>query len=146
MLALEDSSEARQKRALKARSSVAGEDPHDRMSTAARALARDDADRQPLSSDGVSEQPWGIAAAGRVASVPFALGRGDDTVSSFVPMLFFENDVVFLRGTEGGVYFLNEPETPIKFSGLSRLRFVDLPADAQNSSQTDSLDFGFQLR
>lgn len=61
-------------------------------------------------------------------------------------MLFFENDFFFLRGTEGGFHLFTSPDGAFQFSGLSRLRFVDIPTDAQKSSQYDSVDFGFQLR
>lgn len=99
-----------------------------------------------FSSHDGSGQSWGIAAAERVASMPFATERETDTVNSFVPLLFFENDLVFLRGTEGGIYLFNDAEIPIQISGLTRLRFVDIPTKAQDASQADPIDYGLQLR
>lgn len=99
-----------------------------------------------LASQEQSGQSWGIAAVERIATIPFAVGGQNDTDDSFVPMLFFENDFVFLRGMEGGVHLLDFPNKKIQISGISRLRFVDIPTDAQQSSDLDPIDFGFQLR
>ena len=94
---------------------------------------------------GADGQVWGIAAAGRLASVPFAVG-GDSATASLVPMLFYENDYFFLRGSEGGAHLFNASTVPVEVSALSRLRFVDLPADRRNALDEDSIDFGLQLR
>ncbi len=48
------------------------------------------------------EENWGIAAMYRTASIPFDTQGGDQTVSTFVPMMFFDNEYVFIRGIEGG--------------------------------------------
>jgi len=62
------------------------------------------------SSNGSSEKPslrksqeqnWGLAAGLRVARIPFDIE--EDTVTNFIPQLFFENDLIFLRGLEGGI-------------------------------------------
>lgn len=108
-------------------------------------VSTENSGRKSTSGD-FPDQSWGIAAAGRIASSPFALGGGNGTSESFVPMFFFENEYFFLRGTEGGVHLFTSPGGVFQFSGLSRLRFIDIPTDAQKSSQYDSLDFGFQLR
>ena len=50
------------------------------------------------------EQEWGIAAMFRTASIPYDTSGGDQSVNSFVPMLFFKNDYVFIDGTEMGAY------------------------------------------
>lgn len=55
----------------------------------------------------IEEQEWGIAAMFRTASIPYDTSGGDQTVSSFVPMLFFKNDYVFIDGTEMGATYLN---------------------------------------
>lgn len=109
------------------------------------ALSTDDSGGTRASGD-FPHQSWGVAAMGRMASIPFALGGGKGMSNSFVPMFFFENDYFFLRGTEGGVHLFTSSDGIFQLSGLSRLRFVDIPTDAQKSSQYDTVDFGFQLR
>ncbi len=42
------------------------------------------------------EQNWGIAAGLRVARIPF--DTEDKTVTNFIPQLFYEDDLFFLRG------------------------------------------------
>lgn len=37
----------------------------------------------------------------RVASIPFDTSGGDQSVSTFVPMMFYNDDNLFIRGTEG---------------------------------------------
>ncbi|WP_367988826.1 MipA/OmpV family protein [Vibrio sp. NTOU-M3] len=94
----------------------------------------------------VQEQEWGIAAVARVASIPFATGDGDQSVSTFVPMMFFENEHVFIDGLEGGAYLYSTEDKQFELSALTRLRFVDIPASSQNANQGDSADFGGRLR
>ena len=97
-------------------------------------------------SSAMSEQEWGIAAMYRVASIPFDTGDGDQTVATFVPMMFFNNEYVFIDGTEGGVHLYDSEDEKWQLNGLTRLRFVDIPAYEQNVNEGDSADFGFQLR
>jgi len=84
---------------------------------------------------------WGAAAAVRTASIPYA--SANDSVSSFVPMLFYEGERWFWRGIGGGVHLWEEDNWEI--NALGRLRFVDLPAEYQNTLQGDDVDFGLQL-
>ena len=92
----------------------------------------------------VSEQDWGIAAIYRTASIPFKTESGDQTVSTFVPMMFFDNEHVFIDGLEGGAYLYRGDN--IEFNALMRMRFVDIPASEQNAHQGDAFDIGAQLR
>ena len=48
-----------------------------------------------------SEQDWGIAVGLRVARIPF--DTKDNTVMNFIPQLYYEDDLFFLRGLEGGI-------------------------------------------
>ncbi|NVD06884.1 MipA/OmpV family protein [Vibrio sp. JPW-9-11-11] len=91
----------------------------------------------------IAEQKWGIAAVSRTASIPFITDSSDQTVSTFVPMMFFENEHVFIDGTQGGAYLYQKDR--FQLNALMRLRFVDIPASAQNSYQGDAVDFGAQL-
>ena len=64
-------------------------------------LLADTADDTHVSKKVYSEQNWGIGVALRSGSIPY--GTEDDVVSSFVPMLFFENEYLFLHGLESGL-------------------------------------------
>lgn len=92
------------------------------------------------------EQEWGLAAMMRSASVPFANQNGDQTVNTFVPMMYFNNDYVFIDGLEGGLYLTDWADETYQFNALTRMRFVDIPASIQNTTQGDTADFGVQFR
>lgn len=93
----------------------------------------------------IEEQEWGIAAMYRTASIPYDTSGGDQTVSSFVPMLFFKNDYVFIDGTEMGAYLLESEDEKWQLNAISRMRFIDIPASEQNAIEGDTADFGAQL-
>ncbi|ASI96588.1 MipA/OmpV family protein [Vibrio rotiferianus] len=93
-----------------------------------------------------SEQEWGIAAMYRTAAIPFYTANDDSTVSTFVPMMFFKNEHVYIRGLEGGVYLYDEEDSPWQVSGITRLRFLDIPKSVQNAFEGDRVDFGAQLQ
>ncbi|MEZ8104021.1 MipA/OmpV family protein [Vibrio cortegadensis] len=95
---------------------------------------------------GTEEQEWGIAAMYRTTSIPFDTAGGDQTVSTFVPMMFFENEYVFVDGIEGGVFLYNSEESDWRVSALTRMRFIDIPQSAQNANEGDTADFGVQLQ
>ncbi|MGF1910920.1 MipA/OmpV family protein [Vibrio kasasachensis] len=92
------------------------------------------------------EQEWGIAAMYRLASVPFDTAVGDQSVATFVPSMYFNNDYVFIDGLEGGVHVANWQENAFELNVLTRMRFVDIPASIQNADQGDTADFGLQIR
>lgn len=92
----------------------------------------------------VEEQNWGLGVVYRTASIPFDTGDGDQTVSTVVPMMFFENEHLFIDGMEAGAYLYDIDK--LELNALMRLRFVDIPASAQNAIGGDSVDFGGQLR
>ncbi len=52
-----------------------------------------------LAEESAQEADWGIAAVWRTANIPFDTKGSDATVSTFIPMMFFKNDYVFLDGT-----------------------------------------------
>lgn len=91
-----------------------------------------------------SEQDWGIAIGMRYAEIPYATGNGDRTVTDIIPLLFFDNDLFYIRGLEGGLKIINEEQW--KFNAMLRYRFFDIPADYQNSVRADTWDGGIQLR
>lgn len=89
-----------------------------------------------------SEQDWGIGAVYRSATIPYL--TEDNVVGNFVPMLFFENDYIFMHGLESGIKFY-ESDT-WRLSAITRMHFVDIPEQYQNIVQADTNDVGFQLR
>lgn len=94
----------------------------------------------------MGEQDWGIAAVYRMASIPFDTQSGDQTVSTFVPLMYFNNEHFFVDGLEGGAYLYASDDEKYQLNALMRLRFVDIPASEQNALQGDTFDFGAQLR
>lgn len=91
-----------------------------------------------------SEQDWGIAIGMRYAEIPFATASGDRSVTDVVPLMFYDNKLVFIHGLEGGVKLINTDQ--VKLNGLLRYRWFDIPADVQNQVRGDSWDSGIQLR
>ena len=54
------------------------------------------------------EKDWGIAGVVRTSIIPYV--SDTETVSTFIPMMFFENEYVFIHGMEGGVYLYQESD------------------------------------
>ena len=92
------------------------------------------------------EQDWGIAAAVRVASIPYDTQRvvEDTAVSTFVPMMFYRGDRVFINGTEGGLNLYRYDDWEV--NALLRMHFIDIPSSFQNQTGGDTGDVGLQLR
>ncbi|MEZ8028886.1 MltA-interacting MipA family protein [Enterovibrio norvegicus] len=86
---------------------------------------------------------WGIAATMRSAGIPYK-GTGSDYVSSFVPMMFYQDEAFFINGTEGGIRLWEKEEW--RLNAILRMRFIDLPRDVQNDIGGDTGDYGFQLK
>ncbi len=89
-----------------------------------------------------SEQSWGIGVAVRTATIPYP--TEDDVVSTFVPMLFFENEYIFLHGLESGLKLYESDDW--RFSAITRVRYIDIPEEYQNTLQVDGNDIGLQAR
>lgn len=92
------------------------------------------------------EQTWGLAAVVRNASIPYATEDvvEDSTVSTFVPMMFYQGDRFFLNGIEGGVNLYRMDEWEL--NGLVRMHFIDIPSSFQNQIGGDTGDIGFQFK
>ncbi len=88
------------------------------------------------------EQKWGIGVGVRVASIPF---KGEDSsVHDFIPLLYFEDEHLFLDGLEGGVKLLSREDWQLRL--LARWRFFDVPDDDYDAQiDTDVLDWGLQV-
>ncbi|WEM43987.1 MipA/OmpV family protein [Photobacterium sp. DA100] len=92
------------------------------------------------------EQKWGIAAVMRSASIPYATESvvEDSTVSSFVPMMFYQGNRLFINGTEGGLNLYREQDWEV--NALIRMHFIDIPSSFQNEIGGDTADFGLQYK
>lgn len=88
------------------------------------------------------EKTWGVGVLTRYAQIPFA--TEDDTVTSLVPMMFYQGEVFFIRGTEGGAHVYQQDDWQI--NAIARMRFFDIPAQFQNQVQGDAVDLGIQWR
>ncbi len=85
---------------------------------------------------------WGIAAVVRTAQIPFA--TQNESVSSFVPMMFYEGEHVFVRGLDAGLHAWEDEDSELNL--VTKLRFVDIPSEFQNQIQGDTADVGLQWR
>lgn len=101
-----------------------------------------DADNNETEISAYSEQNWGFGFAYRSGSIPYV--TEDSVVSSLVPMLFFENEYIFLHGLESGIKLYESEDWRV--SAITRMHFVDIPEEYQNIAQADTNDVGFQLR
>ena len=88
------------------------------------------------------EQEWGIGVTVRQASIP--LDTEGDSVSSFVPMMFYKNDYFYIKGLEAGAYLFEQDRHRI--NAITRMRFFDIPFEYQNEVQGDTFDLGGQYQ
>jgi len=85
---------------------------------------------------------WGIAIGARTASIPYVAAE-EDTVSDFVPKMYFEGDYLFLRGEYGGLRFFERQD--YSFSVLGRYRYFDIPKQYQREFHGTNIDMGLQF-
>lgn len=84
--------------------------------------------------------PWGIAMGFRIARIPYP--TAEKHVADVIPLLFYDNKYVFLRGHTGGIKLYDKDEW--QFSLIGRYRFFDIPAEYQNEIRGNGLDMGLQ--
>jgi MipA family protein len=89
------------------------------------------------------EEQWAVGMVARVASIPFATNE-EKTVSTLVPLIFYEGERWYMRGIEGGYRFYSTGDWD--FSAMGRMRFFDIPQQYQNLVQGDNVDWGFQAK
>lgn len=89
-----------------------------------------------------SPRRWGLAFGLRYSDIPFE--ADDQTVTDIVPLLFYEGDLVFLNGLEGGVTVVQGQRW--RLNALTRYRFFDLPRSPEEATREDAWDIGLQLR
>ncbi|PSW14839.1 MltA-interacting MipA family protein [Photobacterium sanctipauli] len=103
-----------------------------------------------------SEQQWGIAAVFRGASIPYSSAYleginsdpdrdvSDSSVYTFVPMMFYQGERLFINGTEGGLNLYREDNWEVNL--FTRLHFIDIPSSVQNDIGGDTADMGLQYK
>jgi len=91
------------------------------------------------------DQTWGAGIVGRIDSIPYydPLVQ-DSTVSNVVPLFYYENDYIYLRGTTYGLKLYGQESWQLSL--LSRIRLLSIPEEYQNKVQGDSLDYGARFR
>lgn len=90
------------------------------------------------------EQDWGLALGMRYAEIPYINVNGDRSVADIVPLMFFNNEYVYINGLEGGLKIINTDQW--KLNAILRYRFFDVPAAYQNQIRGDAWDGGLQVR
>jgi len=90
----------------------------------------------------VPEKNWGIAAGIRSANIPYP--AKEDSVDDFIPLLFYDGDLFFVRGLTGGIKLYQKDVW--QFSLIGRYRYFDIPAEFQNLVQGNAFDVGGQLK
>ena len=90
---------------------------------------------------GYEEADWGLGAVVRTATIIY--DTSDESVSSFVPLMYYDGKYAFINGLEGGVKLFDNEK--FRFDLLARLRFFDIPREYQNEIQGDTFDFGPRL-
>ena len=90
----------------------------------------------------VAEKDWGIAVGIRSAKIAYP--AEEDRVDDFIPLMFYDGDIFFIRGLTGGAKLYNEDKW--QFSLIGRYRYFDIPQDYQNLVQGNALDAGGQLK
>ena len=83
---------------------------------------------------------WGIDMGFRIARIPYP--AIEEQVSDVIPLLFFNNKYVFLRGNTGGIKLYDKDEW--QFSLIGRYRYFDIFAEYQNKIRGNGLDLGLQ--
>lgn len=100
------------------------------------------ADSEKSFGSSYPEATWGIGVTVRTATIAF--DTNDESVSSFVPLLFYDGEYFFLDGIEGGLKVFSWKD--LRFDVFGRLRFFDIPEKFQNSIQGDTFDAGARVK
>lgn len=90
----------------------------------------------------VPERDWGIAVGARSAKIPYK--TQEERVQDFIPLIFYDGDLFFIRGLSGGLKLYKKNAWQISL--LGRYRYFDIPAEYQNLVQGNALDAGVQLK
>ncbi|GIU45634.1 hypothetical protein TUM4438_19570 [Shewanella sairae] len=85
---------------------------------------------------------WGIGIGMRRGDIPYATEQ--DEVYDTLPLIYFENDYFYINGMEAAGHIWKNDNHQINL--YTRFRFVDIPKELQNESQSQAFDFGLQYR
>lgn len=77
---------------------------------------------KPIESN---DPKWGVEIGRRYARTPF-IGKNNN-VKDIIPMFYYEGDLFFVRGVEGGAHLWNNDQ--IGFDLFTRYRFFDYPEE-----------------
>jgi len=105
-------------------------------------VSEDAVPEDAVPENGVPEKNWGIAVGIRTAEIPFK--AKDDSVQDFIPLLFYDGDIFFIRGLAGGIKLYNKDDW--QFSLIGRYHYFDIPEEFQNLAQGNTLVAGGQLK
>ena len=89
-----------------------------------------------------SDAQWGIGVSFRHGTIPYDTDRAD-TVRTTMPRIYYEDDLLFMRGDVFGAKAYQDDE--LELNVIGRRRFVNIPRRMQNDYQEDSIDFGLQM-
>lgn len=103
---------------------------------------RDNEKVTPIYATQFQSEDWGLGIGVRNAHIPFAVE--DDKVSDVLPLIKYRNDYFFINGMEAGAHLWKNDEHQI--NAYTRFRFVDIPQELQNETQSQAFDFGLQYR
>ncbi len=85
---------------------------------------------------------WGLGIGIRRGDIPYA--TEEDEVYDVLPMIKYRNDYFFINGMEAGAHIWKNDQHQVNL--YTRFRFVDIPTELQNESQSQAFDFGLQYR
>jgi outer membrane protein len=97
---------------------------------------------QPGIAADTPEKNWGLAVGFRIAKIPYP--AQEEQVSDFIPLMFYDGDIFFVRGLTGGVKLYDLEEW--QFNLIARYRYFDIPAEFQNLVRGNSLDIGGEVK
>ena len=96
----------------------------------------------PVYAYDIPEKDWGIAVGIRSAKIPYP--SKDDRVDDFIPLMYYDGDIFFVRGLTAGIRLYDKDKW--QFSLLGRYRYFDIPSEYQNLVQGNAFDVGGQLK
>ncbi|MFT5789177.1 MAG: outer membrane protein, partial [Shewanella sp.] len=85
---------------------------------------------------------WGIGIGKRRGDIPYA--TEEDEVYDTLPLIYFKNEYFYINGMEAAGHIWKNDNHQVNL--YTRFRFVDIPQELQNDTQSQAFDFGFQYR
>lgn len=85
---------------------------------------------------------WGIGIGMRRGDIPYA--TEEDEVYDTLPLIYFQNDYFYINGMEAAGHIWKNDNHQVNL--YTRFRFVDIPQELQNDTQSQAFDFGLQYR